>query len=69
MEALLLDTSSLSTVMDYLKPESFYREQHREIFSIIVRMFSNGQQADIITVMNEAVAMGILKQQQWRNIS
>lgn len=59
--ALLLDPSSLSTVMDYLKPESFYREQHREIFSIIVRMFSNGQQADIITVMNEAVAMGIFE--------
>ena len=59
--ALLLDSSALSTVMDYLKPESFYREQHREIFSIIVRMFSNGQNADIITVMNEAVAMGVFE--------
>ena len=59
--ALLLDSSALSTVMDYLKPESFYRQQHREIFSIIVRMFSNGQNADIITVMNEAVAMGVFE--------
>lgn len=59
--ALLLDSSALSTVMDYLKPESFYREQHREIFSIIIRMFSNGQNADIITVMNEAVAMGVFE--------
>ncbi len=59
--ALLLDSSALSIVMDYLKPESFYREQHREIFSIIVRMFSNGQNADIITVMNEAVAMGVFE--------
>ncbi len=59
--ALLLDLSALSIVMDYLKPESFYRQQHREIFSIIVRMFSNGQNADIITVMNEAVAMGVFE--------
>ncbi len=59
--ALLLDSSALSIVMDYLKPESFYRQQHREIFSIIVRMFSNGQNADIITVMNEAVAMGVFE--------
>jgi len=59
--ALLLDPAVLSVVMDYLKPDSFYREQHREIFSIIVRMFSNGQHADIITVMNEAVAMGVFE--------
>lgn len=59
--ALLLDPSVLSTVMEYLKPEYFYREQHREIFAIIVRMFGNGQSADIITVMNEAVAMSIFE--------
>lgn len=59
--ALLIDPSVLSIAMDHLKPESFYREQHREIFSIIVRMFGNGQHADIITVMNEAVAMGVFE--------
>lgn len=59
--ALLIDPSVLSTVLDYLKPECFYREQHREIFSTIIRMFSNGQNADIITVMNEAVAAGIFE--------
>lgn len=59
--AMLIDPEVLSTVLDYLKPESFYRQQHRDIFSIIVRMFGNGQQADIITVMNEAVAMGIFE--------
>ncbi len=59
--ALLLDPSVLSTVLDYLKPECFFREQHREIFSTIIRMFSNGQNADIITVMNEAVAAGVFE--------
>ncbi len=59
--ALLIDPSVLSIVLDILGAESFYREQHRDIFSIIVRMFGNGQQADIITVMNEAVAMGVFE--------
>lgn len=59
--ALLLSPDSLTTVLTRLKPESFYREQHREIFSIIIRMFSNGAPADIITVINEAVSAGVFE--------
>ncbi len=59
--ALLLNPDTLPTVIAHLKPESFYREQHREIYSIILRMFSNGAAADIITVMNEAVAQGVFE--------
>ena len=59
--ALLLSPDSLTTVLAHLKPESFYREQHRELFSIILRMFSNGAPADIITVINEAVSAGVFE--------
>lgn len=59
--ALLLNPDTLPTVITRLKPECFYREQHREIYSIIIRMFSNGQNADIITVMNEVVASGVFE--------
>lgn len=59
--ALLLDPSVLPVVIDHLKADSFYRQQHKDIFSIIVRMFGNGQQADVITVLNEAVATGIFE--------
>lgn len=58
---LLLNPNALPTVIARLKPECFYREQHRQIYSIILRMFSNGQNADIITVMNEAVASGVFE--------
>lgn len=58
---LLLNPGALPTVIARLKPECFYREQHRQIYSIILRMFSNGQNADIITVMNEAVASGVFE--------
>lgn len=58
---LLLNPDALPTVIARLKPECFYREQHRQIYSIILRMFSNGQNADIITVMNETVASGVFE--------
>lgn len=59
--AILLSPDSLPTAIARLKPDSFYREQHREIYSIILRMFSNGAPADIITVINEAVAAGVFE--------
>ena len=59
--ALLLKPEKLPDVIAYLKPESFYREQHREIYSVILRMFSNGAAADIITVINETVSEGIFE--------
>lgn len=59
--AVLLDPDCLPTVIAHLKPESFYREQHRALFALILRMFSNGAPADIITVVNEAVSEGIFE--------
>ncbi|MCX7657265.1 MAG: replicative DNA helicase [Oscillospiraceae bacterium] len=59
--ALLLEPETLSTVMEHLKPESFYNEKHRDLFGIIIRMFSSGTNADIITVLNEAVKQGIFE--------
>ncbi len=59
--ALLINPETLPTVIAHLKPESFYREQHKQIYSIILRMFSNGAPADIITVMNEAVETGVFE--------
>ena len=59
--ALLLSPDSLPTVIVHLKPDSFYREQHRQLYSIILRMFSNGAPADIITVINEAVSEGVFE--------
>ncbi|MBR5121519.1 MAG: replicative DNA helicase, partial [Oscillospiraceae bacterium] len=59
--ALLLNPETLPTVITILKPESFYREQHKAIFEVILQMFSNGQTCDVITVMNETVARGIFE--------
>ena len=47
--------------MNYIKPESFYVSKHRDLFAIIIRLFSLGVNADIITVINEAVKDGIFE--------
>ena len=59
--ALLLSPESLPTAILHLKPESFYGAQHRELYSIILRMFSNHEPSDIVTVINEAVSAGVFE--------
>ncbi len=58
---ILLEPSVLPVVLEHLKPECFYKEQHRELFAIFMRMFSNGQTADLITVLNEAVKLSVFE--------
>ena len=52
--AVLADPDCLSGVMEYLKPEAFYRPQHAGLFTIFVRMFTTGQPIDIVTVLEQA---------------
>lgn len=58
---ILLDPACMPKVVEILKPESFYRPQHQQIFSIMMRMFSTGAAEDIIMVINESVTMGIFE--------
>lgn len=53
---ILLDSAQISTVMGLLKPESFYLEAHRELFAVILRMFTAATAVDFVTVCDEAVA-------------
>ena len=48
--ALLIDNSALSEVIDILKPEAFYKEEHKYIFSSIQALFRDSHPIDILTV-------------------
>lgn len=61
--AVIADSSILPIVVEKIKPEFFYSEQHKAIYSIILRMFSTGSPVDIITVLNEAENFIFLKVQ------
>lgn len=59
--SILIDSNVLAVVLDKIKPEAFYTEQHRELFSIMMRMFSDGSKSDVVTVLNEALALKVFE--------
>jgi replicative DNA helicase len=48
--ALMLEKDALSTVIDVLKPEVFYRDNHQKIFTAIKVLFEKSSPIDILTV-------------------
>lgn len=59
--AALSDPSVLPQIIENVKAEYFFNDQHKAIFGIIVRMFTSGSPVDIITVLNEAEKMHIFE--------
>lgn len=53
--AVLTEPDVLSTVLEKIKPDCFFNEQHKALFQIIVQMFTSGEKADVITLLNIAM--------------
>jgi len=53
--AALLDSGCIAELVRLVRPEYFYREQHRRIFEVISTKFTLGEPIDIITVADAAV--------------
>ena len=51
--SLSITRDALSTVIDILKAESFYREAHQKIYEAIVQLFNNSEPVDIKTVVHQ----------------
>jgi replicative DNA helicase len=51
--ALMLEKSALNAVVEFLKPEHFYSESHREIYSSIIQLFKSSEPVDMRTVVNQ----------------
>ncbi len=51
--ALMLEKDALTSVIDILKPESFYKDAHQEIYRCIVILFNNSEPVDMLTVSNQ----------------
>lgn len=52
--AIISQPSVLSDVIELVKPEYFYNEQHKALYSIMLQMNSMSLPVDIVTVLNEA---------------
>ena len=62
--AVLLDADCIPEALNHLKPEYFYRQQHRDIFSIVMRMFINSETIDFITVLEKVCREEIFPTEQ-----
>lgn len=60
--AIMLEKESVISVLDILKPESFYKEAHQKIFKSIVDLSSRQEPIDLLTVTEELKKLGWLEE-------
>ena len=58
---MMLEKHKLSEVIEILKPEVFYKEEHSKIFAAIQRLFGQVKPVDILTVTDELRKSGELE--------
>lgn len=51
--SILIDPEAVVQVADFLYPEDFYRDAHRTIYEVVLRLFEKREPADFITVCDE----------------
>ena len=59
--ALMLEKDALTTVIDILKPDNFYKQANKEIYEAIVTLFNNSEPIDLLTVANQLKKDGKLE--------
>ncbi len=58
---LLLENSAWDKIADLIRPEDFYRHDHRLIYQVISQLIEQGKPADIITAGERLQSMGELE--------
>ena len=58
--ALMLEREAITTVIDILKTENFYRDQHKAIYEAILDLFNASEPIDLLTVTNQLRKNGAL---------
>ena len=51
--AIMLDKDGLPSVIEILRPESFYIPAHHEIYDVMPNLFSKSQPIDLLTLHEE----------------
>ncbi len=58
--SMMLDRDAIATAIEMLKESSFYKDSHRKIFSVIVKLFDGNKAVDMITLIDELNRSGSL---------
>jgi replicative DNA helicase len=59
--SMLVDKDAVVAAIEALKPDDFYREDNKEIFSAMYDIYNSGRHIDMITVKDELVLRGSLE--------
>lgn len=59
--AAMLDKEAFSTIVEKLKPETFYLQAHQEIYQVMMDLFASSKPIDILTVHEELKKRGQLE--------
>ncbi|MBI3318097.1 MAG: replicative DNA helicase [Candidatus Omnitrophica bacterium] len=59
--SLLIDEEAVPIGMELLKPEYFYRDTHRKIFSAMTKLFTRQRPVDLVTLTEELKSSGELE--------
>jgi len=59
--ALMLEKNALNQVIEFLKPEHFYSDTHKELYAAIVELFKASEPVDMRTVVNQLRKAGKLE--------
>ena len=51
--AIMLEKDAIIEVIDILKPESFYKDEHQKIFKAVLDLFANDKAIDLLTVQEQ----------------
>ena len=55
---MLIDPACIAEVIELLRPEDFYAEEHQRIFETIYSMFNTALKIDPVTVLDRLKAQG-----------
>lgn len=59
--SIIIDPEAIADVADFLSARDFYRDAHRSIYEVIVRLYQRHQPADFITICDELERAGKLE--------
>ncbi|MEG1687740.1 MAG: replicative DNA helicase [Angelakisella sp.] len=57
--AAIIDPGKIPEIMEFMKPEYFYRKQHSDLYALLVNMFSTGASIDIVTILDNLRKEGV----------
>ncbi|WP_094549119.1 replicative DNA helicase [Petroclostridium xylanilyticum] len=59
--AMLIDREAIATVIEIIKSDDFYREDHKEIFDAMMDLFDRNDPVDLITLTEQLKLRGTLE--------